>query len=87
MSPEEINAIVGGYHADAFRILGPHHTETGWTVRAFLPHAKTAAVQISGKRTEMQRIHEAGFFTSEGDYVLIRAIIHVRQRLRPELFH
>lgn len=26
------------------------------------------------------------FFTNEGDYILIRAVIHVRQRLRPELF-
>jgi hypothetical protein len=24
MTGEEIEAIVGGYHGDAFRILGPH---------------------------------------------------------------
>jgi hypothetical protein len=24
MTPEEIEAIVGGYHGDPFRILGPH---------------------------------------------------------------
>ncbi|MSV32359.1 MAG: 1,4-alpha-glucan branching protein GlgB [Bryobacterales bacterium] len=65
MSPEEINAIVGGYHADAFRILGPHHTETGWTVRAFLPHAISATLLLAAKNVEMQRIHEAGFFTAD----------------------
>ena len=24
MTPEEIESIAGGYHGDAFRILGPH---------------------------------------------------------------
>ena len=43
MTAEEIEAIVGGYHGDAFRILGPHTRETGWEVRAWLPQANRAA--------------------------------------------
>ena len=44
MTPEEIEAIVGGYHGDPFRILGPHAvrkrgTQARWEVRAFLPQA------------------------------------------------
>ena len=47
----EIEAIVGGYHGDAFHVLGPHRVLNGlkgakskavWEVRAFLPQAKSA---------------------------------------------
>ena len=52
MTAEEIEAIVGGYHGDAFRILGPaQRAEEGagkarWEVRAFLPQAESAEVLI-----------------------------------------
>jgi 1,4-alpha-glucan branching enzyme len=65
MLPEEIDAIVGGYHADPFRILGPHASGNDWTVRAFLPQANSAAVQLSSHRVEMQRVHPAGFFSAQ----------------------
>ena len=65
MLPEEIDAIVGGYHADPFRILGPHAVDGHWVVRAFLPQAHSAAVQLSSHRVEMQRLHPAGFFSAE----------------------
>jgi 1,4-alpha-glucan branching enzyme len=65
MLPEEIDAIVGGYHADPFRILGPHASGDDWTVRAFLPQAHSAAVQLSSHRVEMQRVHPAGFFSAQ----------------------
>ncbi|MBL8237945.1 MAG: 1,4-alpha-glucan branching protein GlgB [Bryobacterales bacterium] len=58
----EIDAIVGGYHADPFRILGPHAIGDEWVVRAFLPHAASAAIQLSNGRVEMERLHPAGFF-------------------------
>ncbi len=51
MTREEIEAIVGGYHGDAFRILGPHFIDRKkpcWEVRAFLPQAEEAAVVIDG---------------------------------------
>src|SRR6478609_8672481 len=44
----EVEAIVGGYHGDAFRILGPHlisgmtAAEPRWEIRAFLPQAERA---------------------------------------------
>jgi hypothetical protein len=48
MTVEEIEAIAGGYHGDAFRILGPHSVrknggQARWEVRAFLPQAESAA--------------------------------------------
>ena len=51
MTAEEIEAIVGGYHGDAFRILGPHSVrkrggQPRWEVRAFLPQAETAEVVV-----------------------------------------
>src|SRR5277367_1947276 len=62
MTAEEIEAIVGGYHGDAFRILGPHTQETGWEVRAWLPQAKAAAAVFNGSRVEMKKKHDLGFF-------------------------
>ena len=53
MTAEEIEAIVGGYHGDAFRVLGPHgwgkkNQQAKWEVRAFLPQAESAAVVLAG---------------------------------------
>ncbi len=67
MTVEEIEAIVGGYHGDAFRILGPHSVrkkgkQARWEVRAFLPQAEAAAVVTSGRRVPMQKKHAQGFF-------------------------
>jgi 1,4-alpha-glucan branching enzyme len=64
MTAEEIEAIVGGYHGDAFRILGPHTLDTGWEVRAWLPQAKGATVIQDGSRVEMKKKHERGFFVA-----------------------
>ncbi len=67
MNVEEIEAIVGGYHGDAFRILGPHRTrkkggQNRWEVRAFLPQAESAAVVAGGDPCPMERQHDQGFF-------------------------
>ena len=67
MTGEEIEAIVDGYHGDAFRILGPHavrkkNDQPRWEVRAFLPHAESAAVVVGGSRCEMVKKHAQGFF-------------------------
>ena len=67
MTVEEIEAITGGYHGDAFRILGPHAVkkrggQPRWEVRAFLPQAESVEVSTSGGRTPMARLHAAGFF-------------------------
>src|SRR5579883_2033442 len=71
MTAEEIEAIVGGYHGDAFRVLGPHArgrkppAKPGWQVRAFLPQAESAAVLACGQSFEMKRLHADGFFCAE----------------------
>jgi 1,4-alpha-glucan branching enzyme len=69
----EIEAIVGGYHGDAFRVLGPHAlpdnalSSVRWVVRAFLPHASSAEVILDGKPVEMEKKHSHGFFTANFD--------------------
>ena len=67
MTVEEIEAIAGGYHGDAFRILGPHSVrkkggQARWEVRAFLPQAESAEVVISGERPRWPAQHPEGFF-------------------------
>ncbi|HTA43367.1 MAG TPA: 1,4-alpha-glucan branching protein GlgB [Bryobacteraceae bacterium] len=66
----EIEAIVGGYHGDAFSVLGPHATSegepnAGWTIRAFLPQARSARVLMDGKSLPMRKLHEQGFYSLE----------------------
>ena len=69
MTSQEIEAIVGGYHGDAFRVLGPHsrnrksHAQkTRWEVRAFLPQAESASVTAGGETVPMDKLHAEGFF-------------------------
>jgi len=67
MTVEEIEAIVGGYHGDAFRMLGPHRTrkkagQPRWEVRAFLPQAESAVVVAGAQRCPMEKQHDQGFF-------------------------
>src|ERR1035441_3771506 len=69
MTVEEIEAIVGGYHGDAFRILGPHSVrrkggQARWEVRAFLPQAESAGVIIGAERVAMSKQHARGFFVA-----------------------
>jgi 1,4-alpha-glucan branching enzyme len=82
MTVEEIEAIVGGYHGDAFRILGPHSVrrkgaQARWEIRAFLPQAESADVVAGAERAAMIKKHARGFFvaTLNGDPAayLIRA--------------
>jgi 1,4-alpha-glucan branching enzyme len=62
----QIDAIVGGYHGDAFRVLGPHCVDCPdgerWEVRAFLPHAHSAEIVVGNKRIAMKKRHSDGFF-------------------------
>jgi 1,4-alpha-glucan branching enzyme len=68
MTREEIEAIAGGYHGDAFRILGPHVLDRRrtpcWEVRAFLPQAAEAEVIADGAATPMRKLHPGGFYTA-----------------------
>jgi 1,4-alpha-glucan branching enzyme len=64
----EVEAIVGGYHGDAFRILGPHALPDGrdgearWIIRAFMPHASSVEVLMDGEAVPMQKKHAHGFY-------------------------
>jgi len=62
-----MEAIVGGYHGDAFRVLGPHSVrkrggQPRWEVRAFLPQAESAAVVLDSDAVPMEKRHVQGFF-------------------------
>ncbi|HWB82638.1 MAG TPA: 1,4-alpha-glucan branching protein GlgB [Bryobacteraceae bacterium] len=67
MTAEEIEAVVGGYHGDAFRILGPHSvrkkgSQPRWEVRVFLPQAESAEIVAGNQRCPMAKRHSEGFF-------------------------
>jgi 1,4-alpha-glucan branching enzyme len=64
MTPHELDAIIGGSHGDPFRVLGPHETEDGWEVRAFLPQAMDAAVSLNGILHPMRKVQADGFFVA-----------------------
>jgi 1,4-alpha-glucan branching enzyme len=68
MLREEIDAILGGYHGDPFRILGPH----GGEVRAFLPQAEAVSLVRGDLRVPMRKEHDGGFWIGEwtGSYRL-----------------
>jgi 1,4-alpha-glucan branching enzyme len=63
-TPETIALIVAGRHGDPFSVLGPHRTEGGWLVRAFLPDASAvAAVSPDGRSlARLAQRHAVGFF-------------------------
>jgi len=71
MNREEIEAIVGGYHGDPFRILGPHSTSrrksSGWEVRAFQPQAAEAEVLVDGRAVPMKKTDPGGFYVASID--------------------
>src|SRR5260370_42642132 len=49
MTPNEVEAIVGGYHGDPFRVLGPHRVKNGWEIRSFQPQACRSEERRVGK--------------------------------------
>src|SRR4051812_26636179 len=83
MTVEEMEAIVGGYHGDAFRVLGPHGVrkkgnQTRWEVRAFLPEAAAAEVRCGGERVSMEKLHEQGFYCATLNGSPQTYLIHAR---------
>ena len=69
MTEQEIEAITGGYHGDAFAVLGPHALDAGgkkgWQIRAFFPQAKKLVVVIGNESFPGERVHPAGLFVTE----------------------
>jgi len=68
MTSADIDAILSGHHGDAFRILGPHRTEGGWEVRAFLPQAMDAWVLAGDSAHPMRKARAEGFFIANLDH-------------------
>ncbi|MBV9745204.1 MAG: 1,4-alpha-glucan branching protein GlgB [Acidobacteriia bacterium] len=69
MTVAEIEAIIGGYHGDAFRVLGPHGVQKKggqgrWVVRAFLPQAESAELVSASQRCPMAKRHDGGLFVA-----------------------
>jgi 1,4-alpha-glucan branching enzyme len=69
MTANEIEAIIGGYHGDAFRILGPHagskrRGQPSWEVRAFLPQAESAEVLLGDTAHPMVKKRPDGFYVA-----------------------
>jgi 1,4-alpha-glucan branching enzyme len=68
MKPEVMEAIVGGYHTDPFRVLGPHEITEGrsrkavWTVTTFQPQAESVELLMGNRALPMKRIHPEGLF-------------------------
>jgi 1,4-alpha-glucan branching enzyme len=62
MTAQDMEAIVNGSHGDPFSVLGPHQTDDGWEVRAFLPQAMDAAVLVDGAEHPMRKVRAEGFF-------------------------
>src|SRR2546426_11218123 len=65
MTVAEMDAIVGGYHGDPFKVLGPHRIQKPrgtprWEVWAFLPHAETAEVVLPDASVPMMKKHAQG---------------------------
>src|SRR6266581_1272472 len=70
MTVAEMEAIVGGYHGDPFKVLGPHRIQRSraaprWEVCAFLPHAETAEVVLADQRVPMTKKHPQGLFVAQ----------------------
>jgi 1,4-alpha-glucan branching enzyme len=83
MTEADIEAIVGGFHGDAFRILGPHAVrkkagQPRWEVRAFLPQADTVEVSACGRRFPMLKKHAQGFFCASLEGEVSHYLLHLR---------
>ena len=52
-------AIAGGWHGDAFGVLGPHKAAKGWEIRAFVPGAERLWILAGELKIAVERLfHE-----------------------------
>jgi len=74
----QMEAVAGGYHGDAFSILGPHpitleNGKSGWEIRAFMPQARSVSLIMGAMEPvpmepiPMERRHRDGFFVARSD--------------------
>jgi 1,4-alpha-glucan branching enzyme len=64
MTTQDVDTILSGQHGDAFGVLGPHRTNDGWEVRAFLPQAMDAEVLLGDTPHPMRKLRAEGFFVA-----------------------
>ncbi|WP_439896809.1 GlgB N-terminal domain-containing protein, partial [Burkholderia ubonensis] len=58
-----LQALISGRAADPFALLGPHRVDGRWLVRAFLPGALAASLELDGDiRVPMAHAHPDGLF-------------------------
>ncbi|AOK19850.1 glycogen-branching enzyme [Burkholderia cepacia] len=58
-----LQALISGRAADPFALLGPHRIDGRWLVRAFLPGALAASLELDGDiRVPMAHAHPDGLF-------------------------
>jgi 1,4-alpha-glucan branching enzyme len=68
MTSGEKEAIVGGWHGDAFGLLGPHQADDGtWEVRAFLPQASGVQLNLDGQLVPMDKADPQGLFIGHSE--------------------
>ena len=64
-----MEAVAGGYHGDAFAVLGPHQQANGsraeWDIAAFLPQAQNVEVVLDGKVLPAEKVHEGGIYVAK----------------------
>ena len=68
MTEQEMEAVAGGYHGDAFGVLGPHakgdDSKSEWEVTAFLPQAQNVEIILDGKAVPAEKVHSAGIYAA-----------------------
>jgi 1,4-alpha-glucan branching enzyme len=57
-----LDAIVEGRHGDAFAVLGPHDSGSGYEITAWLPQAQAARLVVQGQESPMTRVRDAGIY-------------------------
>ncbi len=63
IEPSELQQLVSLRHSDPHRILGPHLSEAGVTIRAFRPDAESLKLIVGTKRPQpMTKTYAAGLF-------------------------
>ncbi len=63
-TPDDIKAIVEARHGDPFAVLGPHETQAGVVIRAFVPGGAALDVETPDglKVASLECVHPDGFF-------------------------
>jgi len=61
-----VDALVGARLHDPFRLLGLHHTPSGWVLRVFDPAAEAVWLRLPSGVEPLQRVHPAGLFEWQG---------------------